>query len=166
MKNAALAAFLAAVSVCAAPAARAARRPPPLRPWYSSGTVCYEIFVRSFFDSDGDGIGDLKGLISRLDYVNDGNPDSKTSLGATCIWLMPVAASPSYHGYDVTDYEGVNPAYGTLADFQALVADVHGRGMRIIIDLVLNHTSSRHPWFLASRDPASMHSSTCSITSM
>jgi len=72
-------------------------------PAWTRGGVCYEVFVRSFYDSNGDGVGDLKGLIQKLDYINDGTPASSRSLGASCIWLMPVAASPSYHGYDVSD---------------------------------------------------------------
>ncbi len=120
---------------------RAARPMPPERAWYSSGATCYEIFVRSFYDSNGDGIGDLNGLIEKLDYV--------AGLGASCIWLMPVAASPSYHGYDVSDYYRVEPAYGTNADFRRLVAEAHRRGIRVLVDMVLNHTSSRNPWFLA-----------------
>ena len=118
--------------------------------------MCYEVFVRSFYDSNGDGIGDLNGLIQKLDYINDGDPASKTSLGASCIWLMPVAASPSYHGYDVSDYYRVEPAYGTNADFRRLVAEAHRRGIRVLVDMVLNHTSSRNPWFLAAlQDTAS-----------
>lgn len=99
----------------------------------------YEIFVRSFQDSNGDGIGDLNGVISRLDYLQD--------MGYNGIWLMPVMPSPSYHKYDVTDYMSIDPEYGTLADMQRLVNDVHTRGMNVIIDLVLNHTSLDHPWF-------------------
>ena len=122
--------------------------------------MCYEIFVRSFFDSDGDGIGDLSGLIQKLDYVNDGNPRSTRSLGARCIWLMPIAASPSYHGYDVKNYYRVNPEYGTNAEFKRLVAEAHRRGIRVLVDLVLNHSSSEHPYFKeAMRDPASPHRS-------
>ena len=122
--------------------------------------MCYEIFVRSFFDSDGDGIGDLAGLTQKLDYVNDGNPRSTRSLGARCIWLMPIAASPSYHGYDVKNYYRVNPEYGTTADFKRLVAEAHRRGIRVLVDLVLNHASSQHPYFKeALRDPASPHRS-------
>jgi glycosidase len=127
---------------------------------WRQGGVCYEIFVRSFFDSDGDGIGDLAGVTAKLDYVNDGNPRSTRSLGAKCIWLMPIDASPSYHGYDVKNYYRVNPEYGTAADFRRLVAEAHRRGIRVIVDLVLNHASSEHPYFKeAIHDPASPHRS-------
>ncbi len=102
--------------------------------------VFYEIFVRSFADSNGDGIGDLNGLTDRLDYVQ--------SLGADGIWLMPINPSPSYHGYDVTDYKGIHPDYGTMEDFKRLLAEAHKRGIRVIMDLVVNHTSSEHPWFM------------------
>ena len=122
--------------------------------------MCYEVFVRSFFDSDGDGIGDLAGLTQKLDYINDGNARSTRSLGARCIWLMPIAASPSYHGYDVKNYYRVNPEYGTAADFKRLVAEAHRRGIRVLVDLVLNHASSEHPYFKeALRDPGSPHRS-------
>ncbi|MFN8503487.1 alpha-amylase family glycosyl hydrolase [Kouleothrix sp.] len=114
--------------------------------WWDNA-VCYEVFVRSFYDSNGDGIGDLNGLIAKLDYINDGNPKSQSDLGATCIWLMPIMESPSYHGYDVTDYYNVNHEYGTNDDFKRLVAEAHKRGIKVILDLVLNHTSSEHPWF-------------------
>ncbi len=114
---------------------------------WKRGAVCYEIFVRSFYDSDGDGIGDLNGLIEKLDYVNDGTPDMRRDLGARCIWLMPVAASPSYHGYDVKNYYRVNPEYGTNDDFKRLVAEAHHRGTRVLVDMVLNHASSEHPYF-------------------
>src|SRR5215212_4628101 len=80
---------------------------------WKRGAVCYEVFVRSFYDSDGDGIGDFTGLTQKLDYINDGNAGTQRDLGATCIWLMPVVASPSYHGYDATNYYRVNPQYGT-----------------------------------------------------
>src|ERR1043166_4868309 len=118
-------------------------------PAWTRGAVCYEVFVRSFSDSDGDGIGDLNGLAARLDYINDGNPASRTDLGASCIWLMPVAASPSYHGYDVSDYYRVEPAYGTNADFKRLIELAHRRGIRVLVDMVLNHSSSQHPSFKA-----------------
>lgn len=129
--------------------------PFPLETGWWDDAVCYEIFVRSFYDSDGDGIGDLSGLIAKLDYVNDGDPKSESDLGATCIWLMPVAASNTYHGYAVTDYYTVNPDYGSNADFKRLVAAAHERGVKVLVDLVLNHTSSEHPWFKeAAADPA------------
>jgi glycosidase len=109
--------------------------------------VCYEIFVRSFYDSDGDGVGDLEGIVQKLDYVNDGDPDTRTDLGARCIWLMPVAASPSYHGYDVTDYYRIDPEYGTNEDFKSLIEEAHRRDIRVLVDMVINHTSSAHPYF-------------------
>lgn len=119
-------------------------------PWWND-RVFYEIFVRSFNDSDGDGIGDLQGLIDKLDYLNDGDPTTIDDLGITGIWLMPITTSPSYHGYDVTDYLNVDPDYGTNEDFTRLVEEAHKRGINIIVDLVMNHTSSQHPWFVASK---------------
>jgi glycosidase len=125
-------------------------------PSWVRGATCYEVFVRSFYDSDGDGVGDLEGLTAKLDYINDGNPASRTSLGARCIWLMPIMESPSYHGYDATDYYRVARAYGTNEDFKTLVAAAHKRGIRVLIDMVLNHTSNEHPWFQAAmRDTTS-----------
>ncbi|HVE83166.1 MAG TPA: alpha-amylase family glycosyl hydrolase [Myxococcales bacterium] len=112
--------------------------PEPPLPW-SRRSVTYEVFVRSFKDSSGDGNGDLNGLTSKLDYLAD--------LGVDAIWLMPIFPSPSYHGYDITDYDGVNPDYGTAADFQRLAAEAHRRGIKIVLDLVINHTGSGHPWF-------------------
>jgi alpha-amylase len=130
----------------------------PVDTTWEHGGVCYEIFVRSFYDSDGDGIGDLKGLTQKLDYINDGTGSAAKSLGAKCIWLMPVAASPSYHGYDVKNYYRVNPEYGTAADFKRLVAEAHRRNIKVLVDLVLNHASSQHPYFKeALRDTASPH---------
>ena len=115
-------------------------------------TVCYEVFVRSFYDSNGDGIGDLRGLTQKLDYI--------AGLGVDCVWLMPVAESPSYHGYDVTNYYRVEPDYGTNDDFKAFVAAAHHRHVRVLVDLVLNHTSSDHPWFQeALKDSTSPHRS-------
>ncbi len=122
--------------------------------WWNE-VVFYEIFVRSFKDSDGDGIGDFQGIISQLDYLNDGNPETTDDLGIGGIWLMPIMPSPSYHGYDVINYQTVNSDYGTLADFKQLLDECHKRGIRVVIDFVVNHTSSEHPWFLSAQDPAS-----------
>ncbi len=107
----------------------------------------YEVFVYSFYDSDGDGIGDLQGLLSQLDYINDGDDTTDTDLGCNGLWLMPVNPSPTYHKYDVTDYYAIDPEYGTLEDFQELLDACAERGIKVIMDLVLNHTSSQHPWF-------------------
>ena len=106
----------------------------------SPSGVTYEIFVASFRDGDGDGRGDLKGIESRLDYIE--------ALGVSRIWLMPIHPSPSYHKYDVTDYYAIDPSYGTLEDFDALVAACGERGISVMMDLVVNHTSKEHPWFL------------------
>lgn len=105
--------------------------------------VYYEIFVRSFQDSDGDGIGDFNGITQRLDYLQD--------LGVTGIWLMPIHPSPSYHGYDITDYYDVHPDYGTLEDFEILLAAAKERNIKIIIDLVVNHSSDAHMWFIRAK---------------
>ena len=123
-------------------------------PWWND-LVFYEIFVRSFYDSDGDSIGDLNGVIEKLDYLNDGDPTTTDDLGVTGIWLMPITVSPSYHGYDVTDYFNVDPEYGTNEDFLRLMEEAHARGIRVIVDLVMNHTSTEHPWFIESQNPDS-----------
>ncbi len=127
-------------------------------PWWND-RVFYEIFVRSFEDSDGDGTGDLQGIINRLDYLNDGDPATSTDLGITGIWLMPIMTSPSYHGYDVTDYMTVEPDYGTNEDFKALIEAAHERGIAVIVDMVVNHTSREHPWFVDAQTPGSTHDS-------
>jgi glycosidase len=121
----------------------------PTTYWWNDA-VFYEIFVRSFYDSNGDGIGDLKGLTKKLDYLNDGDPATTSDLGVTGIWLMPITKSPSYHGYDVTDYRAIDPDYGTMDDFRGLLEAAHSRGIKVIMDLVLNHSSSYHPWFVSS----------------
>lgn len=108
---------------------------------YPQNDVYYEIFVRSFADSDADGIGDLNGVTQNLDYIEE--------LGATAIWLMPINPSPAYHGYSVTDYYDIESDYGTLADFQNLIDEASSRDINIIIDLVINHTSDQHPWYLS-----------------
>ena len=120
-------------------------------PWWSDA-IFYQIFVRSFYDSNGDGIGDFNGITEKLDYLNDGDPKTTTDLGISGIWLMPINPSPSYHGYDVTDYYDVNSDYGTMDDFKRLLDEAHKRGIYVIMDLVLNHTSVEHPWFQEARD--------------
>ena len=119
--------------------------------------VWYEVFVRSFADGNGDGIGDLKGLTAKLDYLNDGDPATTTDLGVGGLWLMPITESPSYHGYDVVDYRKVEQDYGTNADFKAFLAAAHERGIKVIVDLVMNHSSSEHPWFQDAITPGSEH---------
>ncbi len=104
----------------------------------------YEIFVYSYQDSNGDGIGDLNGLRARLDYIED--------MGYDGLWLMPIMPSPSYHKYDVMDYKAIDPQYGTMDDMRALVQECHARNIRIIIDLPVNHTALRHPWFLSAAE--------------
>jgi glycosidase len=123
---------------------------PAWRHDWARGAVFYEVFVRSFADSTGDGVGDLAGLAARLDYLNDGDPATDRDLGVDALWLMPVFESPSYHGYDVVDYERIDAEYGTLEDFQRLLAEAHRRGLRVIVDLVMNHTGAQHPWFVES----------------
>ena len=109
--------------------------------------VYYQIFVGSFSDSNGDGIGDLRGIIERFDYLNDGDPNSGVSLGIEGIWLSPIFASPSYHKYDASDYYQIDPAFGTMEDLQELIQLCHSRNVQIILDLVINHSSRSNPWF-------------------
>jgi glycosidase len=113
------------------------------------------VFVRSFKDSNGDGKGDLKGLIEKLDYLNDGNPETTRDLGVDAIWLMPVFESPSYHGYDVVDFERIESDYGSNEDFDEFLKQAHKRGVKVFVDLMLNHTSNQHPWFLEAVTPGS-----------
>ncbi|MGH3498509.1 MAG: glycoside hydrolase family 13 protein [Nocardioidaceae bacterium] len=114
---------------------------PSGHPWWRNA-ICYEIYVRSFADSDGDGVGDIRGATSRLDYL--------ACLGVDAIWLTPFYRSPQAdHGYDVADYRDVDPLFGTLGDVDALLAQAHQRGLRVIVDVVPNHSSDAHPWFVA-----------------
>lgn len=120
----------------------------PADDWWRTGVV-YQVYPRSFADSNGDGVGDLTGLIDHLDHLNDG---TERSLGVDAVWLSPIYPSPGLDvGYDVADYTDVDPMFGTLADLDRLVAESHRRGIKVILDLVLNHSSDQHPWFVASR---------------
>ena len=111
--------------------------------WYEDAVI-YELHVRAFADSDGDGIGDFVGLTQNLDYLQD--------LGVTAIWLLPFYPSPMRdEGYDISDYRGINPAYGTLRQFRRFLDEAHKRGLRVITEIVLNHTSDQHPWFQRAR---------------
>ncbi|MDB5235623.1 MAG: alpha-amylase [Hymenobacter sp.] len=121
--------------------------------WWNDA-VFYEVFVRSFYDSNGDGKGDFAGLTAKLDYLNDGNPATTTDLGVTALWLMPIMESPSYHGYDATNYKATEPDYGSMAQFDAFLSAAHARGIKVILDLVLNHSSNQHPWFTQSASSA------------
>ncbi|MGQ9715242.1 MAG: alpha-amylase family glycosyl hydrolase, partial [Anaerolineae bacterium] len=116
--------------------------------WWKHGVI-YQIYPRSFADHNDDGIGDLQGLIRHLNYLNDGTPNS---LGVDAVWLCPIFPSPQHDfGYDVSDYTDIDPRFGTLDDFDELLEEAHARGIRIIMDMVLNHSSHLHPWFLESR---------------
>ena len=116
-------------------------------PAADNARVFYEIFTGSFSDSNGDGVGDLRGIINRMDYLNDGDPDSGRSLGIEGIWLTPIFASPSYHKYDVSDYYEIDPKFGTQEDLDDLIAICHERGVKLILDLVINHTARSNAWF-------------------
>ncbi|MGB3494023.1 MAG: alpha-glucosidase [Elainellaceae cyanobacterium] len=118
--------------------------------WWEDGVI-YQIYPLTFADGNGDGIGDFRGIIDRLDYLNDGKPEGKNSLGIDAIWLSPINKSPMVdNGYDVSDYTDICPTFGTLEDFDELLEKAHQRGIKIILDLVVNHTSNQHPWFIES----------------
>lgn len=119
--------------------------------------VYYSMFVRSFADSNKDGVGDFRGIIGKLDYLNDGDDSTTSDLGVTGIWLLPIFPSSSYHGYDVDDYYAVNPEYGTMEDFEKLCAECKKRGISLIIDMTLNHSSNYNSWFKASRKAEDEH---------
>src|SRR5678815_1624087 len=111
--------------------------------WYKSAII-YEVPVRAFYDSNSDGIGDFEGLTQKLDYIQD--------LGVTAIWLLPFYPSPLRDdGYDIADYRAVHPSYGSLQEFRAFLREAHSRGIRVITELVVNHTSDQHPWFQRAR---------------
>jgi alpha-glucosidase len=112
-------------------------------PWWQTGVV-YQIYPRSFMDANGDGVGDLRGIVSRLSYLE--------WIGVDAIWISPFYPSPiADFGYDVSDYTGVDPLFGTLEGFDALIAEAHSRRIKVILDYVPNHTSDEHPWFVESR---------------
>src|SRR3954471_1275953 len=113
------------------------------KPWWKEAVV-YQIYPRSFADADGDGMGDLRGIVDHLDHL--------AGLGVDVLWLSPVYPSPQDdNGYDISDYQDVDPVFGTLADLDAVLAGLHERGMKLVMDLVVNHTSDEHPWFVESR---------------
>ena len=113
--------------------------------WYKDAVI-YELAVKAFADSTGDGIGDFPGLMEKLDYLQD--------LGVTALWLLPFYPSPLRDdGYDIADYTNIHPSYGCLADFRAFLTEAHRRGLRVITELVINHTSDQHPWFQQARAP-------------
>ncbi len=112
-------------------------------PWWQSAVI-YQIYPRSFQDGRGTGVGDLRGIIQRLAYV--------VEFGANAIWINPIFKSPmADFGYDIADYRTIDPVFGDMADFDELIAAAHGHGLKVILDLVPNHTSDRHPWFIESR---------------
>ena len=114
-----------------------------LLPWWKKTTV-YQIYPRSYYDSNGDGIGDIPGIIEKLDYIQQ--------LGFETIWFSPFYALPQADfGYDISDYQSIAPEYGTMEDCYRLIEEIHTRGMKIVLDMVLNHTSEQHPWFIESR---------------
>ena len=114
-----------------------------LKDWKKK-TIVYEVYIQSFKDSNNDGIGDINGLESKLDYIKE--------LGANSIWITPIFKSPLVdNGYDIEDYESINPIYGTMSDFEKLLISAHKKNLKIILDLVVNHTSDKHKWFLESK---------------
>lgn len=112
----------------------------------------YEVFVYSFYDGNGDGVGDFKGLTEKLDYINDGNDTTDSDLGCNGIWLMPIMPSTTYHKYDVIDYLDIDPEYGSMEDFDIFMTECEARDIHVLVDLVMNHSSSQHEWFITACD--------------
>ncbi|WP_332696678.1 alpha-amylase family glycosyl hydrolase [Halalkalibacter lacteus] len=123
--------------------------PPVEQSVQTENDVYYQVLVRSFADSSGDGVGDLRGIADKLDYLEE--------LGITALWLMPITPSPTYHKYDTTDFYSIDPEYGDTEDFIYLLEEAHERGIKVILDFVVNHTSIEHPWFIESMDPDSKY---------
>lgn len=125
-------------------------------PWWKDASgPAYQVLVYSFADSDGNGYGDIKGLTQALDYLNDGNPETHNDMNVSALWLSPINPASSYHGYDVKDYKAIDPKLGSMEDFDELIREAHKRGIKIILDMVFNHTSREHPWFLEAMKSAS-----------
>ncbi len=120
--------------------------------WESLSGPAYQVLVYSFADSNGDGFGDIKGLTEKLDYLNDGNPQTDSDLGISLLWLSPIHPASSYHGYDVTDFTSVSPKLGSMEDFENLIKECKKRNIRVILDIPFNHTSPDHHWFKAMLD--------------
>lgn len=129
---------------------------PDVLPEGGKSDITYQMLVYSFADSNGDQIGDFRGIINHLDYLEE--------MGVSAIWLSPIHKASSYHGYDVLDYDSINPLYGTEDDFKALLDAAHNKGIKIYLDYVLNHTSKNHPWFLNAKK-ARTHSTAITIFS-
>ena len=111
--------------------------------WYKDAVI-YQLHIKAFFDADGDGVGDFQGLVQKLDYLQD--------LGVTALWLLPFYPSPLRDdGYDIADYKNINPSYGRMSDFRTFIREAHRRNLRVITELVVNHTSDEHPWFQRAR---------------
>ena len=139
--------ILAVVLVFSLTSCEILKKEPQVDPTADNYRVFYQIFVGSFSDSNGDGIGDLRGIINRLDYLNDGDINSGDDLGVQGIWLSPIFSSPSYHKYDVSNYYKIDWRFGTEEDLKELIEKCHERNVKVILDLVINHTAKNNEWF-------------------